>query len=137
MRSLKADGSTRVTKTGEAFFQASRTNLLSTRTNLLSTLRTCRAGLLRLATMERNMCEKICRSHRLGLNNIMDTARYTPAQAHAKMHSRILSELGLSRRSLLLHVSSERWTYSRALDDEWQISSMATSGLADGAAPVN
>ena len=77
--------------------------------------------------------------HKLGINSIMENARYTPAQAHTRVRSRILQELGLRTQdgeTVLLEVSSERWTYDRSRDTEWQISSMVTQVDAEGRVDV-
>ena len=65
----------------------------------------------------------------------MENARCTPAQAHARVRSHILSALGVRQQDgamVLLEVSSESWTYNYARADEWQISSMATQVDAEG-----
>lgn len=73
--------------------------------------------------------------HKLGINSIMENERYTPAQAHARVRSRVLQELGLRTQqgeTVLLEVSGEAYTYSREDADQWQISSMATQVDAAG-----
>ena len=77
--------------------------------------------------------------HKLGINSIMENARFTPVQAHARVRSRILSELGLRTQggeTVLLEVSQETWTYDRSRDSQWQISSMDTQVDAEGRVDV-
>jgi len=130
VRSLKADGSTRVTKTGQAFFRDKfvefvvhvPAGIVGTRQNGTQHVR-----------------QEWLPVHKLGLNSIMENARFTPAQAHTRVRSRILSELGLRTQggeTVLLEVSSEVWTYDRSRDDQWQISSMATQVDAEGRVDV-
>ena len=76
--------------------------------------------------------------HKLGLSGIMENEQYTEAQAHARVRSRVLGELGLRTQggeTVILEVSGETYTYNR--DGEWQISSMATESGRDGEAVVD
>jgi len=130
VRSLRADGSVTVTKTGEAFF---RDKFVEHVVHVPS----------RVVGVRQNGTQYVRQEwlpvHKLGLNSIMENARFTPAQAHTRVRSRILSELGLRTQggeTVLLEVSSETWTYDRSRDDQWQISSMATQVDAEGRVDV-
>ena len=66
----------------------------------------------------------------------MESEEYAEEQAHARVRSRVLSELGLRTEggdeTVLLQVSGETYAYNRV--GEWQISSMATEAGRDGEA---
>ena len=54
--------------------------------------------------------------HKLGISGIMENEEYTETQAHARVRSRVLSELGLRTQggeTVLLQVSGETYTYDR------------------------
>ena len=72
---------------------------------------------------------------KLGISGIMENEQHTEAQAHARVRSRVLLELGLRTQqgeTVFVEVSGETYTYNR--DGEWQISSMATEAGRDGEA---
>ena len=130
VRSLRPDGSTRVTKLGESFFKDRYVEYVVHVPTKIEGKR---------ANGSTYTKEEWLPVHKLGISSIMESARYTPEQAHARVRSRVLSELGLRTQggeTVLLEVSSETWTYDRARDNQWQISSMATQVDAEGRVDV-
>ena len=126
VRSLRADGSVRITQLGRTFFRSRY------REYVVHVPVTIRGRHKNGKDYDR---EDWLPVHKLGIAGIMESEQYTEAQAHARVRSRVLSELGLRTRggeTVLLEVSGETYTYNRA--GEWQISSMATEAGRDGEA---
>ena len=76
----------------------------------------------------------------LGINSIMESDRFTPEQAHARVRTRVLEELGLRTEggaTVLMEVSGETFLYDRSRADEWQISTLSTVVNARGQADTN
>jgi len=88
VRSLQADGSMRVTRLSESFF---KDKFVECVVHVPARIQ------LRRANGTQHVREDWLPGHKLGINSIMENARYTPEQAHARVRSRVLSELGLGQ----------------------------------------
>ena len=126
VRSLRPDGSTRITQLGRAFFKNRHREFVVHVPVVISGER---------ANQTRPDWLPV---HKLGISGIMEQEQLTEAQAHARVKSRVLSELGLrtqGEETVLLEISGETYTDDRG--GEWQISSMSTSAGRDGEAVVD
>ena len=128
VRSLRPDGSTKLTQLGRTFFKNRY------REYVVHVPVTIRGRHKNGKDYDRPDWLPV---HKLGISGIMENEQYTETQAHARVKSRILSELGLRTQggeTVLLEVSGETYTYDRGR--EWQISSMTTEAGRDGEAVV-
>ena len=126
VRSLRPDGTTQITQLGRAFFRNRYREYVVHVPIIISGDR---------ASQRRHDWLPV---HQLGITGIMESEQYSETQAHARVRSRILSELGLRTKggeTVLMEVSGETYTYDR--NGEWQISSMSTEAGRDGEAVVD
>ena len=140
VRSLRPDGTTQITQLGRAFFRTRHREYV---VHVPVTIN----GSPQEWEKDHDR-EDWLPFHKLGISGIMENEQYTEAQAHARVKSRVLGELGLrtqggtavglraqSGETVLLEVSGETYTYDR--NREWQISSMSTEAGRDGEAVVD
>ena len=129
VRSLRPDGSTQITQLGRVFFRTRhREYVVHVPVTILG----------RHKNGKDYDREDWLPVHKLGIAGIMENEQYTEAQAHSRVKSRVLGELGLRTQgggTVLLEVSGETYTYNR--NREWQISSMSTEAGRDGEAVVD
>ena len=129
VRSLRADGSTRLTQLGRAFFRNRfREYVVHVPVIIRGRHRNGR---------DYNRQDWLP-VHHLGISGIMESEELSEEQAHARVRSRVLAELGLREEggeTVLLEVSGETFVYDPA--GEWQISSMSTEAGRDGEAVVD
>ncbi len=128
MRSLRPDGTTKLTQLGRTFFKNRY------REYVVHVPVTIRGRHKNGKDYDRPDWLPV---HKLGISGIMENEQYSETQAHDRVKSRILSELGLRTQggeTVLMEVSGETYTYDKGR--EWQISSMTTEAGRDGEAVV-
>ena len=108
VRSLRTDGTTRLTRLGRAFFRNRY------REYVVHVPVTIRGRHANGRDYDRQEWLPI---HNLGISGIMESEQYTEEQAHARVRSRVLSELGLRTEggdeTVLLQVLGETNAYTR------------------------
>ena len=126
IRSLKADGSTTVTRLGRSFFKNKQTEYIVQVPAIVS-------GTNRRGKIQKR--KTFLPTDLLGVGQILQSDMLSESEKINKVKSYVLRELGLQTQNgqtVLMEISDETFSYDR--DGNWQISSLTTSVDANGQA---